>query len=243
MNTAAIHGRNAVEEALQSPGRVNRILVAKESRAQWLSDIIDTARADKVRVDTVPQAKLNRIAGTREHQGVVAVVSPLDYTPLADCLANCPRQATLLVVDQIQNPKNLGMLIRTAVGAGAAGVLLAGRGGALLDEDVVRASAGTVFHIPIVKCRNICQALRDLKKEDFWIYGLDAHGEQDLFQISWPDRVALVLGNETAGLRPNVTKLCDTMVRIPLAGGIDSLNIVVAGSVAMFQALSRRAKE
>jgi 23S rRNA (guanosine2251-2'-O)-methyltransferase len=197
--------------------------------------LIDEAKRSKVRFDFVPQAKLNELAGTQEHQGVVAAISPVAYTPLETCLAECPVKSTLLVLDQIQHPKNLGLLIRTAVGAGACGVLVTSRGGALLDEDVLRSSAGTVFHIPIVQCGNLTQTLRTLKEAGFWVYAMDAAGGQSVFDVQWADRCALVLGNESEGLRPGVRKAADVSVTIPLAREIDSLNVAIAAGVVLFQ--------
>ena len=240
MNESAVHGRNAVEEALKQPARVSRLLLAKESRAAWVQEIVAQATAGGVRFDFVPQAKLNQLTGTHEHQGVVAIVSPVSYVSLTDCLAACPAAATLLALDQVQNSKNVGMLLRTGAGAGVAGMFLPARGGALLDEEVVRASAGAVFHVPVVNCGNLGQALRALKEQGFWAYGLDVQGEQDVFRMSWPERVVLVVGNETDGISPSVKKACDALVRIPMAAGQESLNVVVAAGIALFQVYAQR---
>jgi 23S rRNA (guanosine2251-2'-O)-methyltransferase len=231
-----IHGLNAVREALRAGGRVTRLYLAKESRARQAEALLDEAKAQRVRYDYVPQAKLNELAGTREHQGVAAQVSPVEYTPLDECLAACGPRALLLACDQVQHPRNLGMLVRTAVGAGAAGLLLTARGGAQPDDTVLHASAGTLYHLPIVNCPNLAQALREVKQAGFWVYGLEGEGEWDVFATDWPDRVILVAGNETSGMRPGLRKNCDATVRIPLAGGLDSLNVAVASAIALFQA-------
>lgn len=230
-----IYGVNAVREALQQPGTINRILVAKESRAPACKTLIDEAKAAKVAVDFVPQAKLNTLCDTREHQGIMAQVSPLDYVSLEALIDGCGPEATVLVLDRVQHPKNLGMIIRSAAGAGVAGVVLAARGGALLDDSVVRASAGTVLRVPIATCGNVSQALKKLRSADFWVYGLDAGGSADVFQMNWPARVVLVAGNETEGIRPGVRKGCDEILSIPLKNELDSLNVAVATSIALFQ--------
>ena len=240
MSEKVIVGRNAVVEALRAGARVNRLLVATGARARWVDAVLDQARADKIRFDFVPRAKLNELADTADHQGIVAVVSPVEYMPLAECLARCPQRATLLALDGVQNPRNLGMVLRTALGAGASGVLLPARGGALLDDMVVRASAGAVFHVPVVNCGSLPQALRTVRQSGFWVYGLTADAESDVFTTAWADRCVLVLGNETDGLRPVVRKACDSLVRIPLAGALDSLNVVVAAGVALFQTVRQR---
>jgi 23S rRNA (guanosine2251-2'-O)-methyltransferase len=240
MDEHIVFGRNAVEEALRASGRVNRLLVAKGARPEWLDALLDQARAAKVRFDFVPPAKLARLAHSHDHQGVVAVVSPVEHLSLEQCLAECPTQAALLALDGVQNPRNVGMLLRTALGAGVSGVLLPVRGGALLSEEIVRASAGAVLRVPVVYCGNLPQALRTLREAGFWSYGLAAQGERDVFDISWPDRAVLVVGNETEGLRPVVRKACDTLVRVPLAGELESLNVVVAAGIALFQIAAQR---
>lgn len=231
-----ISGVNAVREALEQPGTVNRVLFAKESRAAACKALLEEARTRRVPFDFVPQAKLNTLAGTREHQGVVAQISPVHYETLDTLLGRCGPTSTLLVLDRVQHPKNLGMIIRSAAGAGVAGIVLAARGGALLDESVVRASAGTVLRVPVATCRNLSQGLRRIREAGFWVYGLDASGETDVFDMRWPDRVALVAGNETSGMRAGIRKNCDGHVAIPLANGVESLNVAVAAAVVLFQA-------
>ena len=240
MTESIVYGRHALEEALRAGTRVNRLLVAFESRAPWVGALVERARAARVPVDRVPQAELNRLAGSRDHDGVVAIVSPVEHLSLDQCLAACGTEATLLVLDEVQNPRNLGMLLRTALGAGVAGVVLPTRGGRLPSEEVVRASAGAAFHVPVVYCPNTAAALRELKDADFWVYGLDAQGKTDVFAVDWPARTALVVGTEATGLRPVIRKNCDDVVRIPLAGGLDSLNVAVAAGIALFQVAARR---
>lgn len=237
-----VYGVHAVREALQSGRRVNRVYFARESRARSAAALVDEARERRVPFDFVPQAKLNELTGTRDHQGVAATVSPLEYAALEEVLAEAPPQCQILVLDQIQHPRNLGMMIRSAAGAGARAVLAPARGGALVDDTVVRASAGTVSRVPLVACGNLPQTLRRLREAGFWVYGLDARGEQDVFQVDWPERVALVVGNETSGMRPGVAKACDAKVRIPLAGGVESLNAAVAASVVLFQVFAHHAR-
>jgi 23S rRNA (guanosine2251-2'-O)-methyltransferase len=241
MQGKVVYGLNAVKEALRAGGRVSRLYLAKDARVRDVDALVELAREQRVRFDFVPLAKLNALAETREHQGVAAVVSPVAYTPLKECIKGCPATALLLALDQIRHPKNLGLLLRTAVGAGAAGVLLTARGGALLDESVVRASAGAVFHVPVVNCPNLAAGLRTAKDAGFWVYALDAAGDQNVFQMNWPERCVLVVGNEAGGVRPGVRKVCDAGVRIPLAGGLDSLNAAVAAGIALFQAASAHA--
>jgi 23S rRNA (guanosine2251-2'-O)-methyltransferase len=235
-----IYGVRAVAEALSAGARVNRVYFAKESRARAAKELAETAKAQGVRFDFVPQAKLNALAGTQEHQGIVASVSPVGYTTLEDFLAVCPTTACVLVLDHVQHPKNLGMLVRTAAAAGADALVLSSKGGALLDEAVLRASAGALFHVPVINARNVAQTLDSLKGAGFWVYGLDASEGESVFEVEWPARCVLVAGNETKGLRPGVRKACDAGVRIPLARNMDSLNVAVAAGVALFQVAAAR---
>lgn len=239
MSEKHIHGVKAVSEALREAGRVNRLYVAKESRAHGVDALATAAKSAGVPFDYVPQAKLNELAGTQEHQGVVAAISPVAYASFELVIESCPPKAIVLVLDQVQHPRNLGMLLRTAACAGVHAVIVPARGGALIDDDVLRASAGAVFHVPVVMCGNVAQTLRELRDAGFWSYGLDAAGDQRVFDVDWADRCALVMGNETKGLRPGVQKACDAAVRIPLAKGMESLNVSVAAGVALFQVAAR----
>lgn len=235
-----VFGLNAVREAVRTPGRVNRVYFAKESRAPGVQALVDAVRELRVPFDFVPQAKLNAITETLEHQGVAATISPIEYTALKTFLESCPATATVLALDQVQHPKNVGMMLRTAACAGAAGVLLSARGGALIDASIVRASAGTVLHVPVIAAKNLAQALRDLREAGFWMYALDASAPECVFDVKWAVRTAVVVGNESTGVRPVVRKACDTAVSIPLAPGMDSLNASVAAAVALFQIVGAR---
>jgi len=231
-----IYGANAVSEALRAQVRVNRIYLAKDANVRGKQALVELARAQRIPYDFVPLAKLNELADSRDHQGVVARINPVATAELETVLATCPDRAIILALDGVQHPKNLGMLVRTAVGAGAAAVVLTSRGGAPLDESVVRASAGTVFHIPIVALLKLPEALVRMQQAGFWVYGMDAAGKESVFDVSWAERCVLVMGNETAGLRGPVRKRCDALVRIPLAHDLDSLNVAVAAGIALFQA-------
>lgn len=235
-----LYGVNAVKEALMQPQRINRVYFAKDSKTRDREALLTLVRSVGVAFDFIPLSKMNSMTGSTEHQGVAVAISPTSYITLEECLDTCEQNALLLVLDQVQHPKNLGMIIRSAVGAGVAGILFPERGSALVDDDVVRASAGTVQRVPLVACGNLSQALLKLKKADFWIYALEAEAPQSVFNLDWPARCALVVGNETQGLRPGVRKACDAGVGIPLANQLDSLNVAVASAIALFQYRARQ---
>ena len=239
-----IFGYNAVSEALRAGHPINRIYFAAQSKRPYIAELKALAQENKVRFDFVDIGKLNTMAQTGEHQDVVAVVSPVEYTELGDFLeANkTVNPLTVVVLDQLQHAGNVGMIVRTAVCAGASAIILSGRGGSLINDQVFRASAGAVFHIPIIKASSLNQDLQRLKEHDFWIYGLDAHGEGDVFTERWARRSAIVIGNEHEGSRPVTRKLFDLHVRIPMVNEFDSLNAAVAAGIVLFQVANWRTR-
>lgn len=237
-----IIGIRAVRQALAAGRTVNRVYLAKESRAKGFAELVEYAKSKSIPFDFVPQAKLNDLAGTRDHQGIIAAVSPVEYATLEECIGLCAERAVVLALDQVQHARNLGLMIRSAVGAGVSAVLLPSRKTALLDDTVVRASAGAVFNIPIACCSNLPTALRQLKEHNFWVYGLDASAGKTVFEMQWPKRCVLVVGNETSGIRPGVLKTCDDTLGIPLENNLDSLNVAVATGIALFQIAAGRAQ-
>lgn len=229
-------GSHAVSEALRAPGRVHRIIIASDAKAADGPQIAEAARAAGVPVEYVPIAKLNSMTATQDHQGVAATVTPVTFTPLPDFLRNCPTSAAVVLLDRVQHTRNVGMIVRTAAAAGAAGVIVPARGSATIDDAIVRASAGAIFHLPIVRVSNLSQAMRKLRDEGFWIFGLAASEGDSIYDVNWPDRYAIVMGNESDGLRDGVRKNCDGIVHIPMSDETESLNVVVAAGITLFEA-------
>src|SRR5258708_25339057 len=206
-----IVGYNAVVEALRSGHPINRIYFSASSRRPYIPELKALAQENKVRFDFVEISKLNVLAGTGEHQDVVAVVSPVEYTELSDFLdANKGvNPLTVVVLDQLQHAGNVGIIVRTAVCAGASAVMLNARGGSLINDQVFCASAGAIFHIPIIKSSSLAQDLQRLKDHDFWIYCLEAGGSGDVFTEKWARSSSLVFCNEHEGSRPVKRKVID----------------------------------
>jgi 23S rRNA (guanosine2251-2'-O)-methyltransferase len=234
-----IFGFNAVSEALRAGHPINRIYFSVQSKRPYIAELKALAAENKVRFDFVDVAKLNVLAHTGEHQDVVAVISPVEYTELEDFLSATQGVSplTVVVLDQLQHSGNVGIIVRTAVGAGASAIILTGRGGSLINDQVFRASAGAIFHIPIIKSASLTQDLARLKAQDFWVYGLEANGKNDIFTEKWARRTALVIGNEHEGARPITRKDVDISVRIPMANNFDSLNAAVAAGIVLFQVM------
>ena len=236
MSETVLVGARPVEEALVRGRGINRVVFCKESQVRRHEAIVNAARKCGARVEYVPLSKLNALSKTSDHQGVAAFVSPVRYRSIQELLPGLPDTAVILILDRIQHARNTGILIRSAAGAGASAVILPQRGGALVDQTVMRASAGATLHVPLVTASNLGNAVRLLTKAGFWVYGLEATACDSVFSVDWPRRTALVVGNETNGLRPGIRKICDATVGIPMSEGIESLNAAVAGSIAIFQA-------
>ena len=231
-----VFGRQPAKEAFSSGRNIERVYVSDRARGNEIRDIKRLAWEDNVRLDIVPVVKLNKIARTKSHQGVAVVLSPVTYLDLPEWLDQIGDKEHVLavVLDQVHNASNVGITIRSAACAGADGVILPLRGGALVDASALRVSAGTALRIPIVRAPHTPQILRRLKKAGFWAYGFDARAEVSPFETDWPARTALVFGNEHSGMREAVRRACDELVRIPLAEGMDSLNVAVAASIGLF---------
>ena len=235
---AILSGIHPVVEALRAKRALERLLVAQGAGGPRLQEIIDLARRAAIPVRFEPRAALDRLAGTSAHQGVVAMGAAQKYTDL-DGLAPCEM---LVVLDGVEDPHNLGAIIRTAHAAGAGAVVIPERRAAGVTDVVAKAAAGAIEHLPVVRVTNINRALEDLKQRGFWIYGLDERGAETYDQVEYASPAAVVLGGEGKGLHEQVRKHCDALVRIPVAGPISSLNVSVAAGVMLFEWRRRRSK-
>jgi 23S rRNA (guanosine2251-2'-O)-methyltransferase len=181
--------------------------------------------------------QLTARAGTDAHQGIVAEAEPYPYVGAAELLG--AERGVLVVLDEIQDPQNLGAVCRTAEVAGALGVVIPERRAAEVTPAVCKASAGAVEHLAVARVRNIADFLADAKTAGFWCYGAAAQAASNAFAVDWPERVALVLGAEGRGLRPRVAKACDELVSVPMRGRVDSLNVSSSAAVLIYLALQR----
>ena len=178
-----------------------------------------------------PRGALDRLAGSSAHQGVVALSAARKYADLESAAAS----AMVVVLDGVEDPHNLGAIIRTAHAAGAGSIIIPERRAAGLTDVVAKAAAGALEHLPVIRVTNVNRALEDLKKRGFWIYGLDEHGTEDYHRTDYASPAAFVLGGEGKGLHEQVRKHCDLLVRIPMSGKISSLNVSVAAGVMLFE--------
>jgi 23S rRNA (guanosine2251-2'-O)-methyltransferase len=236
-----IGGVNPVLEALRAHGRrVQRIYLAEGRSTSGLRDLQELAHAAGVRIQKTDRERLDKLFQAKNHQGVVAVVGPYAYWQIEEILEKAAGpQALVLILDSIQDPMNLGSLIRSADAAGAAGIVIPREKSAPVTPTVVKASAGAAEYVPVARAVNLVQAIETMKKEGFWIVGADASAKETIYEIDLPPRLGLVVGAEGKGLRRLVKEKCDLLAAIPLRGKVASLNASVAGAVAMFEHVRR----
>jgi 23S rRNA (guanosine2251-2'-O)-methyltransferase len=233
-----LSGIHPIAEALRAGRPLERLVVAQGAGGPRLQEIIDMARRAGVPVRFEPRAALDRLAGSSAHQGVVALGAARQYAGL-DAAAACE---LVVALDGVEDPHNLGAIIRTAHAAGAGAVIIPERRAATLTDVVGKAAAGALEHLPVVKVTNINRTLEELKDRGFWIYGLDERGTETYDRAEFATPTALVFGGEGKGLHEQVRKHCDALVRIPMAGQISSLNVSVAAGVTLFEWKRRRSK-
>ena len=217
---------------------MDRILIARGAGGTRLQEIIGLARERSVPLRFEPREALDRVSSGATHQGVVAVGAAHSYEQLDQVLAGA---RLLVVLDGVEDPHNLGAIVRTAHAAGADAVVVPERRAAGLTETVAKAAAGALEYLPVVRVGNLNQTLEDLKRRGFWIYGLDERGGQLYTEAQYAAPAVFVLGGEARGLHELVKKHCDALVRIPMAGAIASLNVSVAAGVVLFEWRRRQA--
>ena len=234
-----ICGVHAVFEALASRRiPIERIHIARETHSGKLKEILQAARERDIPVRKEERAVLDRLANGTVHQGIIAITAALKYSDF-DSLFK-PENSLVVVLDGVEDPHNLGAVIRTADACKASGVLVPERHSAPLNAAVVKASAGASAYLPIVRATNLVNAIDDLKERGLWIVGLDAAGTKDWTEFDYKGPIALVLGGEHRGLRRLVREHCDVLVRLPMLGNVASLNISVAAAVVLYEVVRQR---
>lgn len=240
-----IYGRNAVYECLRAKRReVFKLLVAEGAQEKGvLAQSLQLAASSgkRIPIQRVPRAQLDRVS--EGHQGVVAEVSGYPYAAFDDVLSRLTRPPLFLVLDCVQDPQNLGALLRTAEAVGVEGVVIARDRAAEITPAVVNVSSGATEHLQIAQVTNIARALQTLKESDVWVIGLDASrapGVQDYATVDLRGPLAIVVGSEGQGIRRLVRETCDVLVKLPMHGAVSSLNVAVAGSIVLYETLRQR---
>jgi 23S rRNA (guanosine2251-2'-O)-methyltransferase len=229
---------NPLLEALRSaPERVNKVFVQEERGHARISEVIREAKSRHVPVVFVPSKRLDQVAPG--HQGVMAEVSPKQYSTVADILARSAK-SFVVILDEVEDPQNLGAIIRSAEGAGADGLILPERRSAGLTEAVDQVSAGALEHLPVARVPNLVRAMEQLKEKGLWLVGAEGSGDEPWCSFDLTGPIGIVLGSEGKGLRPLVRKTCDKILAIPLAGRVSSLNVAAAAAVFLFEVVRQR---
>jgi 23S rRNA (guanosine2251-2'-O)-methyltransferase len=238
-----LYGLHPVEEALRAGSRrFDHVCIARERHDQRLQSLVDECRKAGVRLRFEPREHLTRLAKTPGHQGVVAVVREKATLELEDLL-DAPSEGKpqlFLALDGVEDPQNLGALLRSADGVGADGVILTERRSAPLSAVAMKASAGAAEYVPIARVVNLSRALEQMKERNLWCVGLDERGTLSYDEFDFTSNTVIVLGREGAGLHDLVKRHCDHLLRIPMAGKVASLNVSVAGAVVLYEAARQR---
>jgi 23S rRNA (guanosine2251-2'-O)-methyltransferase len=225
-----VYGRNAVREAVRGPRDVHRVwATAPAAREDWLAEL---------RPAVVSDAEVEELCGSPDHQGVCAEVDPFRYADPTQLLA--ADDALVVALDEVQDPRNLGAVIRVAEGAGAAGVVIGERRAAQVTPVVCKASAGAVEHLPVARVRNLADYLREAKQQGAWVYGASATDAVPYDRPDYRGKVVVAFGSEGRGLRPRVRSACDQLIALPMHGHIESLNVSAAASAVLYGILHFR---
>ncbi|NLY52760.1 MAG: 23S rRNA (guanosine(2251)-2'-O)-methyltransferase RlmB [Firmicutes bacterium] len=239
-----IEGRNPVREALRAGAKLDRLVLAKGS-GRSLQDIVELASAAGISIEWKEREWLDKRSRTRAHQGVIGWREPVEYAELPDILDKAwesSRPPLLIILDGIQDPHNLGSVLRTAEAVGAHGIVIPKRRAAGLTATVAKVSAGAVEYVPVAQVTNLARAIDDIKEAGLWVVGADMDGEKVHFEADLTGPLALVIGGEGKGLARLTKEKCDLMVRLPMYGRINSLNAAVAAAVMMYEVVRQRAQ-
>ncbi|MBL4950953.1 23S rRNA (guanosine(2251)-2'-O)-methyltransferase RlmB [Neobacillus sp. YIM B02564] len=242
MNQEYIIGKNPVIEALKSGRDINKVLIAEGSQRGGMQQIIQLAKEAKVLVQFVPKKKIDQIT-EQNHQGVLAYIAAYHYAEMDDLFAAAEKKNEppfFLLLDEIEDPHNLGSMMRTADAVGAHGIIIPKRRAVGLTATVAKASTGAIEYIPVVRVTNMAQTLDELKQRGLWIAGTDALGKQDYRQFDGTLPLGLVIGNEGKGMGRLIKEKCDFLIRLPMAGKVTSLNASVAAALLMYEVYRKR---
>jgi 23S rRNA (guanosine2251-2'-O)-methyltransferase len=235
----SIQGFHAVREALAaSPRRIRKIVLAEGKSDPRAQEIVSLARAHGIPIYREPRERLGRFGG--QHQGVVAELTGFEWKELGELLDQAPKPEFFLALDQLEDPRNLGAVVRAADGAGVHGIVVPERRTAPPGEAAASASAGALFHAPLARVGNLADALILLKERGLWIVGLAVEAPNPWYSFDFTSPVAIVVGSEGKGLRPRVEAQCDAVVSLPQRGRVTSLNVSVAAGIVLYEVVRQR---
>jgi 23S rRNA (guanosine2251-2'-O)-methyltransferase len=233
-------GFHAIEEALNAGRPLDRIVIARGRHGERVEAIVRLAKSRSVPLRFEDRRQVDRLAGTSEHQGIAALAAAKPAVELEDLLRARTQRGLLVVLDGIEDPHNLGAIVRTSLAAGAQGVVIPERRAAGLSDTVERASAGALAHLPVARVKNLVRAMEQMKESGYWLVGLDERAREKHTEVDLSGPVAIVLGGEGEGLHELTRKRCDFLVSIPTSGPVRSLNASVAAGIMLFEAVRQR---
>lgn len=233
-----LYGIHTVKEAVGARP-IEYVLVAEGHHGPRVEEIIQLCRTQGISLRFAPRNALDRMAGDSHHQNVVAFCSARNYDDLEDFIER-PGPLLLIALDEVEDPANLGAVIRTAVAAGAHGAIIPERRAAGLSAAVARAASGALEHLKVARVTNMTRTLNDLKKKNVWVYGFEAGAAKSYLELDYTGPCAVVMGGEGHGLRRLVRETCDTLAGIPLLGPVESLNVSVAAAIVLYEAARQR---
>lgn len=240
-----IEGRNSVLELLETGKDINKIFIEKGEKHGSINKIIGIARDRKIVTVEVDRQKLNQMAQTDNHQGVIAIVPPFDYCEVADIINEAKQrkeQPFILILDGIEDPHNLGAIIRTAETAGVHGIIIPKRRACGVNSTVYKVASGAVEHMKIARVNNLNDEIKYLKENDIWVYGTAIEAKKYYYEEDLKGAIAIVIGNEGEGMSRLVKTNCDVLLKIPMKGKITSLNASVSAGIVMYEAVKQRMK-
>lgn len=238
-----LEGRNPVLEALRAGREINKLLVAKGSKEGSIREILSVAREAGVIVQELDRSRLDALAEGRSHQGVIALVAAHRYYEVEEILEQAKAKGDdplVLILDGIEDPQNLGSLLRTANAVGAHGVIIPERRAVGLTETVAKVSAGAVEYVPVARVTNTARTIEELKEKGFWVVGTHQDAKELYYQARLTGPLAVVIGSEGKGIGRLVAEKCDFMVRLPMLGQVTSLNAAVAGAILLYEIRRQR---
>ena len=238
-----VEGRNSVLELLDSDRDINKIFIERGEKHGSINKIIAKAREKKVVIVEVDRQKLNKMAQTENHQGVIAIVPPFNYCEVKDILDEAYRKNEkpfILILDGIEDPHNLGAIIRTAETAGVHGIIIPKRRACNVNSTVYKVASGAVEHMKIARVNNLNDEIKYLKDNDVWVYGTAVEASKYYYEENLTGAIAIVIGNEGKGMSNLVKENCDVLLKIPMKGKISSLNASVSAGIVMYEVVKQR---
>lgn len=242
MQDEMIIGKNPVLEALQSGRPINKIMISDQLNRNTVVELQQAAKKANTIIQKVPKKRIDQLSAGR-HQGIIAYVTAYDYATVEKIVENAQSKEELpfiIILDEIEDPHNLGAILRTADATGVHGVIIPKRRAVGLTETVAKTSAGAIEHIPVARVTNIAKTIDELKEKNIWVVGTDEEGSKDYRTLDGDTAIALVIGNEGKGISRLVKEKCDWTIHLPMKGSIPSLNASVAAGILMYEIYRER---